>query len=354
MEIPADSKILVIRNDKLGDFTLSLPAFALLKTCMPTTEIHALVPEYTRPIAEACPYIDHIVLDPGKSGSSPEQKLLLSTIRKQHYSAALTLYSTTRIGWILMRAHIPDRIAPATKLAQIFHNHRIRQRRSQSFKPEYEYNLDLARYLLTLYTSSCADTPTPPYIHFDESEINSLKQQFLTHYKVAKEKRLVFIHPGSGGSANNLDPGQYALLARKLAQNKSLHVVISAGPGEYEVAHAMSSQLGNGSHCVYESKDGLEQFAKHIAFADLFISGSTGPLHVAGALNRPTVGFYTNRQSATSLRWQTLSTDDRRLAFSPPAGAEAEDMSRVDLGNALTEIEAMLARLYLVTTATNP
>ena len=206
MEMPANSKILVIRNDKLGDFTLSLPTFALLKTCMPTTEIHALVPEYTRPIAEACPYIDHVVLDPGKSGPGQAQKLLLSTIREHRYAAALTLYSTTRMGLILARAHVPVRIAPATKLAQIFHNHRIRQRRSQSRKPEYEYNLDLARYLLSLHKSTCEYTPTPPYICFDQSDINSLKQKFLTKYNMTQDKRLVFIHPGSGGSANNLNP----------------------------------------------------------------------------------------------------------------------------------------------------
>ena len=91
------TKILVIRNDKLGDFTLSLPTFAFLKHCLPSVSLHALVPEYTRPIAEICPYIDAVITDPGRSGSTHDIKQLRETLQQQHYTAALTLFSTTRM-----------------------------------------------------------------------------------------------------------------------------------------------------------------------------------------------------------------------------------------------------------------
>jgi len=84
---------------------------------------------------------------------------------------------------------------------------------------------------------------------------------------------------------------------------------------------------------------------QHISLAALFISGSTGPLHIAGALNRPTAGFYPNRRSATPLRWQTLSSDDRRLAFSPPSIAEAEDMASIDIDAAVNAISQLLLTL---------
>ena len=351
---PTLSKILIIRNDKLGDFTLSLPSFALLKRCLPNVELHALVPDYTRPIAEACPFIDHIVTDPGKSAPKQELYSLRESISQQHYSAAIALYSTTRIGFLLMRSHIPIRIAPATKLAQIFYNHRIRQRRSQSLKPEYVYNLELTRYLVQLTGTNCEFSPTPPYLYFPATEIAEIKQTFCAQHNIPLDKRLLFVHPGSGGSANNLSLTQYADLALTLSLDPNNHIIISAGPGELINARILSEQLGKSAHCVYESRHGLKQFAKHINFADIFISGSTGPLHVAGALNRPTAGFYTNRQSATSLRWQTLNSDDRRLAFSPPATAEDENMAAVDLTIASTQIMAMLARLYPLCASANP
>ena len=56
-------KILIIRNDKLGDFMLAWPAIALLKKQFPDAEITALVPEYTASIAEQCQWIDKVLID---------------------------------------------------------------------------------------------------------------------------------------------------------------------------------------------------------------------------------------------------------------------------------------------------
>lgn len=339
-------KILVIRNDKLGDFTLALPSFALLKASLPDCQLTALVPAYTRDIAELCPAIDQVLLDPGHQADRTQHAALLHHIREQGFDAALTLYSTIRIGMLLWRSGIQQRFAPATKLAQIFYNHRLRQRRSQSRKPEYQYNLDLARLLLEQFAIPPASTPTPPYLQLDPACVAETRQQCLRQYLLDERTLLVFLHPGHGGSANNLSAAHYAALANKIRCKRPLTFIISAGPGESQQARdVMRNITQHGAH-LYESTAGLSRFVQHIAIADLFIGGSTGPLHVAGALNRPTCGFYPNRRSATPLRWQTLNSDDRRLAFSPPLSAQAEDMSQINLEVAADAISAMLNRLY--------
>ena len=76
--------------------------------------------------------------------------------------------------------------------------------------------------------------------------------------------------------------------------------------------------------------------------AALFISGSTGPLHIAGALDIPTAAFYPRRRSATSLRWQTLNSEARRLGFMPPANADERDMQSIDIDTAAAEIKDKL------------
>ena len=75
---------------------------------------------------------------------------------------------------------------------------------------------------------------------------------------------------------------------------------------------------------VYVSRDGLVRFAQVLANAELFIAGSTGPLHMASALDVPTVGFFPQRRSATPLRWRPLNSEGRHLAFSPPEGEFSE------------------------------
>jgi len=326
----AKPKILVIRNDKLGDFMLAWPAFATLKQSLPNCELHALVNPYTADMAGLCPNIDQVILDPGADAGLAAQLAFARTLREQNYSAAITLFSTTRTGWLLMLAGISYRLAPATKIAQLFYHRRLRQRRSRSQKPEYVYNQDLVIKYLQDTGIDTIRQPAPPYLEFDQDETNQLREKFCQAHQIPQPRSLVFIHPGSGGSANNLSLEQYAQVGRRLESSAGHHVVISAGPGELEQAGALGEKLADTPHTLYHSTDGLEAFARHIAFADLFISGSTGPLHIAGALNRNTAAFYPLRRSATALRWQTTNEVLKRATFSPPPAADQDDMSGID------------------------
>lgn len=336
-------RILVVRNDRLGDFMLAYPAFALLKESLPDATICALVPEYTRPMAEACAWIDEVLTDVPASAKHP----LLGTVRllrTQRFDVVISLFSTTRIAMAAFLARIPVRIAPATKLAQIFYTDRVQQRRSRSEKPEYEYNMDLVSSFLERYQLPLRACPEPPYLSLGDSK--ALRQAFCRKHSIPETNALVFLHAGSGGSARNLSLEQYAELARRLRREpRAITLVLTAGPGEEERATALATMLREQEvpTVIYRSDAGLRSFAEHIRFADLFISGSTGPLHIAGALDVPTAAFYPRRQSATPLRWQTLNTVERRLAFSPAPHAAEEDMSSIDVREAAEAIN----RLYL-------
>ena len=333
-----NKKILMVRNDKLGDFMLAWPTFATLKQSMPDCEIHALVNNYTADIAKLCPNIDSVIIDPGKQASFSRKLRFVTELKKQHYDAVITLFSTTHIGWMVMCSGIPYRLAPATKFAQLFYNKRLKQHRSLSEQPEYAYNQALALHYLSSLDILPTEKPEPPFLKFEASLLNTLKQQFCHQYSINVDHKLIFIHPGSGGSANNLSLAQYAHLAMSLRSEHGHTIVISAGPSEIDYAKALGKLLGETTHIVYASTEGLVQFSKHIAIADLFISGSTGPLHIAGALNCNTAAFYTRRRSATALRWQTTNEAHKRLWFSPPEGAEQEAMSTIDTSETAKQI----------------
>ena len=326
--------ILVVRNDKLGDFVLSLPSFALLKTSLPDATIIAIVPEYTSELAKSCHFIDKVIIDNPVGNQLKDLINLHNKLSAHNIDSVITIFSTARVGLAALFSGIKYRLAPATKLAQIFYNHRLKQRRSRSEKPEYEYNLDLIRAFLKDNNIQNIKNPKPPFLSFDQHLVTQLHDKFCQDLHIANNNKLVFIHAGSGGSANNLSIQQYAKLIKKLKSKTDYTYVLTAGPGEENKVKQLSRLLDNINHVVYLSKEGLLRFTQHIAFADLFIAGSTGPLHIAGALNIPTAAFYTRRRSATPLRWQTLNTPDRRLAFAPPETADEMDMSQIDLDEA--------------------
>jgi len=338
MNITSSQKVLVIRNDKLGDFMLAYPAISLLKKSAPDIHISVLVPEYTREMAEICPAIDEVLIDPGKSAGLSQQFKLLQAIRSKRFDAAITLFSTSRIGWLLFLARISYRLAPATKIAQLFYNHRLLQKRSRSEKPEFEYNVDLVRHFLKECRQPVVESEAHPFLHFHDDTVQQLETSFRDTHKIPEKHKLVFIHPGSGGSANNLTLEQYAQIANNLKIDTGYTVVITAGPDEQDIAEKLTDMLTETASVIYQSKKGLTSFAQHIQFADLFISGSTGPLHIAGALDVPTAAFYPRRRSATPLRWQTLNSENKRLAFTPSEEAAETDVSAIDVESAIKQI----------------
>ena len=323
--MPNAKKILVIRNDKLGDFMLAWPAFALLKKQYPESEITALITPYTKDMASICPSIDKVLLDEGNNAIT-----LSKTINKYRYDASIALFTETRTALACYLSRIPVRVAPATKLAQLFSNKTLTQRRSQSAKPEYEYNIDLVNHLTNLLGDRPIKTPAPPYLHFDQSLIKNLRDQYRQEKNITDDSLLIIIHPGTGGSAINFSLEQYATLIKKISENIKTYFIITAGPGEIETAQSLSTLITQTNHHVYLSNRGIVPFSQFIATCDLFISGSTGPLHIAGALNIATAAFYPARKSATSLRWQTTNIESKRIAFSPEKYTNEKDMQTID------------------------
>lgn len=338
--LPA-KRILVIRNDRLGDFMLAWPALRLLKTSLPDATIAVLVPEYTRPMAELCPWIDEIVID------RPEESAfaLARRLRSNQFDSAIALFSNSRIAAALWLAGIGHRFAPATKLAQFCYNHRLLQRRSRSEKPEYHYNLEVAHWLLQLAGHDGSMELHRPYLEFSPAELNETKDKLIQQHPQLANHRWVMIHAGNSGSANNLLPKQYADLATHITEQlPDVALLFSAGPGELDNVEQIQQQVTSkvSNPCVIISGDGVPALAHTIATVDLFISSSTGPLHIAGALNVATAAFYPRHRSGSPLRWQTLNDESKRLVFTPVEGADPKQVSACDVQIAESEIVALL------------
>lgn len=340
-------KILVVRNDKIGDFMLAWPSFAMLKTSLPDCHITALVPNYTVALAELCPWIDSVLVDPTEKSDKAKQAELVKQIRAEQFDASINLFSTTYNAKLVWKGKIPYRLAPATKLAQIFYNKRIKQKRSQSAKPEFEYNLDLIRAFLNDNKVKVVE-PSAPYLSFSDQQLVEQKAKLAQQLSLNSNKPWVYVHAGSGGSANNLSLQQYTQLVCGLEGD--FEVVLTAGPGEEQKAADLQKLMAvsGRSAVLYDKNDGLVDFSCSIACADMFIAGSTGPLHIAAAIDVPTVGFFPSKRSATPLRWKPINSEGNHIAFCPPKAddkASQEDMARIEIDQVLLELKPWVKKL---------
>ena len=73
-------------------------------------------------------------------------------------------------------------------------------------------------------------------------------------------------------------------------------------------AHELAAKIDHPNVVVYDKNKGLVDFAHSLACVDLFIAGSTGPLHLSSAFNVPTIGFYPNSRSFSASSLETNLT----------------------------------------------
>ena len=297
--------ILAVRTDKLGDFITALPTFYVLKQQNPANRIVACVAPLNRALAEACPFIDEVIVDEGEGVLAFASKL-----RKVGANASVTLFSTTRVALAQFLARIPRRIAPATKLAQLFYTDRIVQRRSKVAMAEFEYNLQLAKVLFP-----GIDLAFPhPLLRFPQDEVEAVYRQFCAKYGVSKP--VVAFHPGFGGSSEaNWTLEEYIGLVRTLQHRRDIQVVMTFGPDEADLRKAATHMAKGLDVIFYTSREGLVAFAELLSSFRLFVSTSTGTYHLAAAVGTPTMTFFGDSLFASVKRWKGVSDEKIQHPF---------------------------------------
>lgn len=296
--------ILVVRNDKLGDFITALPTFYVLKQYDPQNRIIALVAPLNRRLAESCDFIDEVIVDEGE-----ETAALAKKIKEARIDVSITLFSNTRVALAQFLARIPLRIAPATKIAQIFYNRRIAQRRSRVEMAEFEYNLQLTR---ALFSDIRLDFPKP-LLHFDES----VYERFCSEYGV--HKPVIAFHPGFGGSSDaNWTLREYIELVHLAQADDRVDVVMTFGPDEETLSQEAKELLGESRVIVYRSVGSVVDFAALLSRCKLFVSTSTGTYHLASASGCETFTFFADSLFASSARWKSIGEEAKQHHFMIP------------------------------------
>ena len=303
--------ILIVRTDKLGDFITALPTLNALKKHNPQNKIIVLVSPLNKELASTCSFIDEVIIDePNSSVYELFQKL-----KDANIDVSITLFSNTRVAFAQFLARIKIRIAPATKIAQIFYNKRIKQRRSEVKMAEFEYNLELAK---VLFPNINVKYQTP-LLQFDDA--NTMYQKFCADNGI--EKEVVAFHVGFGGSSDaNWNLNEYEILIREVLHVNKYQVLLSFGPDEKELKEEMQKRLKDTNTVFYLSNEGIVNFAKLISNFKLFVSTSTGTYHLASLVGTPTLTFFGDSKFASSARWKSVGDEKLQKHYMLPLDAK--------------------------------
>ena len=303
--------ILVVRTDKLGDFVTALPSMYVLKQYNPQNRMIACISPINEALAKSCEFIDEVIVDDPKSSIFE----LIKKLKNAKIDASITLFSNTRVAFAQFMLRIPQRIAPATKIAQIFYTDRVKQKRSEVKMTEFEYNIELTK---TLFSEINLEYKKP-LLEFEDAR--KVYDVFCANNDISKD--VVAFHVGFGGSSDanwNLD--EYAILIREVLKQGKYQVVLTFGPDEKELYEEMQDRLKGEDIVFYLSLDGLIYFAKLISNFKLFVSTSTGTYHLASLVGCPTMTFFGDSLFASSKRWKAVGDERLQKHFMLPYSEE--------------------------------
>jgi len=131
------------------------------------------------------------------------------------------------------------------------------------------------------------------------------KLQIYGYNIVKSKKKILGINPGASyGSAKRWYPQEFAKVASELSAEYD--IVIFGGPDEVDIAGDIEQALIDSSVKNYKNLAGnttITELINKIASLDLFITGDSGPMHIAAAFQIPTVAIFGPTKDKETSQW---------------------------------------------------
>ncbi len=314
----------------------------VLRENYPCARVSFLLRAYTKELAEGRQDIDNILLADSSDGAKPFFTLL-AEVRKQRYDLVVLAFPTFRLALVMFLAGIPTRVGTGYRWYSFLFNRRVYEHRKTAEKHELEYNLSLLEFI------GCKFERYPKPFLVPTDKHHAAAERVLQDLKLENAENIIVLHPGSGGSARDWSPESFGELGHLLFK-KGYRVIVTGGPGEERLTEQVANIAGEAVHVLVNRLSLLElgAFLQHVS---LFISNSTGPLHIAAAVGTPVIGFYPPILACSPARWgpymdkKTVFVPDRnkcpRCKGGPCQGNDC--MQQIEVETVVQEVERVLS-----------
>ncbi|MBA2760423.1 MAG: glycosyltransferase family 9 protein [Segetibacter sp.] len=280
-------KIAVLRANALGDFIVTLPAFKAIQNTYPNAEIILLgKPWHKAFLVEGRSPVDRVIVVPVKKGirnevnqmeKAAETEQFFEDMEQEQFDIAISFQGNGNSANPFVK-----RLA-ARYTAGLWTEGAERLDRCLNY---YYYQSETLRYLEV--ASLIGATP----LNF-EPEINVLEEdkKEIRHFlSEVGNKPFIALHPVATDIRRMWPVENYAGLA-DILQQKGFQIVFTGSADDRKVADGIIADMKQPAFNVCGNLT-LGGLAALLAEAALMVSADTGPLHLARAVNTPTVGIY--------------------------------------------------------------
>lgn len=320
MDKPKDIKnILVTRTDKLGDVILTLPLIPEIKRNFPESKLTFLVSKYVKDLIENYEGIDELMY----IEDNPAFTAKLWFFRNQKFDVVINVFPRFQLALLFFLSGVKIRIGSGYRWYSFLYNRKVYEHRKYAEKHEADYNLNLLRQLIPEINYN-----KKFHFKYSNQDFENLKDK-LKKYNFNILKKFIILHPSSKGSAIDLPLEKFKILCSDLLKYfKDFSIVVTGTKTDIGTTEFILSAVKNEKgKSVYNFSGilNLKELMILIDKSDLFISNSTGPIHIAGALNKNIIGFYPKEIPMNPERWKPLS--ENAIIICPASNGDMNTIS---------------------------
>lgn len=283
------NKIAVLRANALGDYIFSLPALQALRETFPSAEIVLLGRSWHAEYLQDRPGpVDRVIVVPLYPGISereayvPDEKVLADFFDKmqaEKFDIAFQIHGGGRnSNPFLLRLGAKLTVGLKTPDAA-----------SLNINIPYVYYFnETLRYLEVVGRVGAKTKNIEPQIVVTDADVREAESVLFNSHN----RPVAVLHPGASDVRRRWPGGSFAKIADYLVE-LGYHVVLTGLDWEREIIDAVIEKI------IY--KNNVQDLSARLSLAgttgllknaDILISNDTGPLHLARALQIPTIGIY--------------------------------------------------------------
>ena len=300
--------VLVSRTDKIGDVILTLPLINELKRLLPNAKITFLISRKLENLIDGYKDVDKVFFI--------EDININLFLKSNTFDVAISVFPRKELAMSYYKAGIKVRVGTAYRLYSVLFNQRIKEHRKYAEKHEADYNLNLLSFL-----GREISFDKKFFFKYTDEEENLLQNKL----PLSLNEKFVVIHPGSKGSARDLPIDKIMKIPEYIIKNHKDYKIVLTGIPQEKLITGLFKEIYGDKVIDLAGEITLRELLILIDKSSLFISNSTGPIHIAGALNKNIIGFYPNSAPMNATRWRPLSNNAKII--SPELG---DDMSTIN------------------------
>ncbi len=273
-------RILALRLDRLGDFLTTLPALEALRLAAPDAHIELGVGSWNEPIARRLSFVDTV-----RSVDTPwaawGQRVRFADAREalggEAPDLALDFQGDVRVLLLMATTHAKLRAGYGDTGGAYLLTHRARWDEKKSW---YWQNLELVRTLFPNVEERLR--PVNFVTREDRERAGSLLEES------PHRAPLVGIHPSAGRALKQWEAEKFAALIDEMSP--AAHVVVTGSSGDRELVETIVAKTSSQPETLLGTD--LATFAAVVERFDVFVTGDTGPMHLAHAVGTPNVAIF--------------------------------------------------------------